>query len=91
MVEPFNTVAFELEKDEVSDVVETEYGYHIIKVTDKKDAGPIPFEDIKDLLINDLDNQKKAESAKKYIESLVSEATIEFPEGKEIKSGLFAP
>jgi len=36
MVEPFATVAFALEVNEISGIVETVYGYHIIKVTDKK-------------------------------------------------------
>lgn len=38
MVEPFATVAFALEVNEISGIVETVYGYHIIKVTDKKEV-----------------------------------------------------
>ena len=38
MVKPFETVAFKMEPDEVSDIVKTRFGYHLIKVTDKKPA-----------------------------------------------------
>lgn len=57
MVEAFETAAFALDIDEVSDVVETKYGFHIIKVTDKKEAAEAVFEDnkdeIKDILIEE--------------------------------------
>ena len=38
MVKEFDNVAFSMEKGKISDPVKTEHGYHIIKVTDKKDA-----------------------------------------------------
>ncbi|RUL88779.1 peptidylprolyl isomerase [Tautonia sociabilis] len=48
VVEPFAEAAFALEVDEVSDPVETQYGYHLIKVTDRRDGQEVAFDQIKD-------------------------------------------
>lgn len=48
MVEEFEDVAFEMEKGEMSDVVETQFGYHIIKLHDKSEASLSTFEEVKD-------------------------------------------
>lgn len=50
MVEEFEDVAFNLDKNKVSDPVKTEYGYHIIKVTGKKEAKKANLEDSKELI-----------------------------------------
>lgn len=48
MVEAFEEVAFAMEVDEVSDPVKTDYGYHIIKVTDHKEPKEANYEDAKE-------------------------------------------
>jgi len=47
MVEPFAKAAFELKKGEVSDVIQTPFGYHLIKITDRKPAENVPLEKVK--------------------------------------------
>jgi parvulin-like peptidyl-prolyl isomerase len=48
MVEDFDEVAFSLPKNEISQPIETKHGYHIIMVTDHKDAGTLSFEEVKE-------------------------------------------
>jgi peptidyl-prolyl cis-trans isomerase C len=83
MVPPFEKAAFALELGKVSDIVETQFGYHIIKVTDHKDASTTSFEQAKNSLIRQLTQNKQKELANKYIESLKAAANIVYPPGKE--------
>ncbi len=82
-VPAFEDVAFELEIGQISDVVETEYGYHIIKATDHNEASTIAFDQAKDNIIRQLTQKKQSELADEYIESLKTEANIVYPAGKE--------
>jgi peptidyl-prolyl cis-trans isomerase C len=77
MLQPIETQAFTLKKGEISDIVKTDYGYHIIKVTDKMDAKTISYEEAKKDIINGLKNNKVNSSVIKYITELKSKATIQ--------------
>lgn len=48
MVPAFEEAAFALEKDKISAPVQTEFGWHILKVEDKRDRQPPTFEEVKD-------------------------------------------
>lgn len=54
MVEEFEKVAFEMEIDEISEPVESEYGFHIIKVTGKQEAKEAVYEDVKEEVYDNL-------------------------------------
>lgn len=66
MVQPFEEAAFKLKKNEISDLIESEFGYHIIQVTDIKPAVPPAFNAVKSRLMADL---KKQHGAQRFSES----------------------
>ncbi|MCF7818769.1 MAG: peptidylprolyl isomerase, partial [Kiritimatiellales bacterium] len=77
MVPEFEVAAFSQEKGEVGDIVETQFGYHIIKVTDHQEESVVSFDEAKDSIIAYLTGQKKQKVVSDYIKSLRDSATIE--------------
>lgn len=54
MVQPFEDAAFDMEVGEIRGPVKTQFGYHIIKLTDKKEAGLMSYEEVEDQLIRQM-------------------------------------
>lgn len=78
MVAPFEEAAFKLEPGQVSDVVETPYGLHIIKLEERK----IPnFEEHKDSFRQEAAQQKIGEAETAYVKALTDSLTLEVQEG----------
>jgi len=76
MVKPFEDAAFGLKPNEVSDIVETRFGYHLIKVYDKKPGKIMAYDEIKNLLTERLQQEKTQQEAVKYIADLKKTAKI---------------
>jgi peptidyl-prolyl cis-trans isomerase D len=75
MVPEFDQVAFTLEPGQLSDLVKTQYGYHIIKVTDKKPASTRPLADVRQQLNDQLAYERAQAQAADLAQKLEKEIT----------------
>jgi peptidyl-prolyl cis-trans isomerase C len=77
MVKPFEEVAFKLAAGEVSDIVETRFGYHLIKVVDRKAPKKAVYADQKQKIMGKLKNERIQKEVNTFITKLRKEAKIE--------------
>jgi len=80
MVPEFDKVAFGLKDGELSNVVKTPYGFHIIKVTGKRAAGVRSFDEVKDQIKAAMMPAKQQEVLQQLKESLKKNAKISIKE-----------
>jgi len=77
MVPAFDQAAFALKPGQISDIVTTQFGYHIIKVTERRPASTVPFEQVSARIKEYLTEQQKQQKVGTFIESLKQKAKIE--------------
>lgn len=77
MVPAFEKAAFALKPGEVSDIVETQFGYHIIKLMEKKPVETVPFKDVRPRIEEFLKGQKVSAAVNDFLTAAKKTATIE--------------
>jgi len=82
MVPEFETAAFSQKINDIGEIIQTQYGYHIIQVLERNEAKVKSFEEVKATIVKYLKSQKRNKSVVGYIEKLKSTASIKYADEK---------
>ncbi len=91
MVPEFSDAAFRLKKGEVGGPVKTQFGYHIIKVTDRKGARTMPFVEVKERLVAFLGDQKRQNAVQTLLAQIREKADVKNYLAAPAPNGLRTP
>lgn len=77
MVPEFSTAAFGMKKGEISDPVKSQFGFHVIQVTDRKEAETMTLESVKTQLLTFLNQKMQNTQVEKLIKDVREKAAVE--------------
>ena len=77
MVGPFNDAAFSLKPGAVSDLVETQFGYHIIKVAEKQPGRTVPLDEVRPKVEQFLQHQNRESQTEAFVKALRAKGKVE--------------
>lgn len=78
LIPDLEEVLFSLEKGQVSDVIKSNMGFHILKKTDEEAKRPLKYKEVKDLIRKSIDLSRKSKVISSYIDDLISKADIKY-------------
>ena len=81
MVEPFAEAAFSLQIGQLSQIVETQFGFHLIRVTDRQEESVVPYETVQPRIFQYLQREKVMVAIEELAAELRGQAEIEEYEG----------
>ena len=88
MVPEFEDAAFSQEIGAIGEVVETQFGFHLVKVSEKNDAKTLAFDEVKERISDILYSQSQQDAVRSYVDGLRAAADVkrfdEAPESVEV-------
>ncbi|MGH8778611.1 SurA N-terminal domain-containing protein [Paraburkholderia sp.] len=78
----FDDAVFKLKKGEISDILQTDFGYHIVMVTDVKPAGTTPFDEVKDAITREV---KAAQATKAFTDDAEGFTSTVYEQAKSLQ------
>jgi peptidyl-prolyl cis-trans isomerase C len=82
MIPAFEEIAFALPEGQISGIVETQFGYHIIKLHERFAESSVPFEEVKESINSYLGQEKSQNKLTDFIAEIKAQAKIRIPESK---------
>lgn len=81
MVPPFEEAAFSLAIGQISEIVQTQFGYHIIEVTARQDSGNVPIDDVAPSIQQYLIQERQGRRLEEFVGLLREQADVDVLEG----------
>ena len=82
MVKPFEEVAFTLEPGSLSEPVRSSFGYHLIRVVERRAGKPRPFESVRPQVVAEYRRRQGERRVRRLLEERRAQASIAIAEGK---------
>jgi peptidyl-prolyl cis-trans isomerase C len=77
MVKPFEDAAFSAKPGEISQIVATQFGYHLIQVTERRPARTASLEEAKTAIKEYLDKRSKSKATQEYVKKLNDKTAVD--------------